>query len=103
MRARAWADLARLCAREQVGKLPAPLDIRSLSWAAYFAPPATWSAKRRTAAIGKKYTPRPDRDNLDKEILDSLFKEDAAITAGHLSKWYGEPERLEITIELEAE
>ncbi len=101
MRARAWADLARSSVKEQIGTLPEPSTIRSLSWVAYFAPPATWSAKRKTAALGKRHQSKPDRDNLDKLVLDSLFEQDSGISTGHIHKEWGLPPRLEIVIELE--
>jgi Holliday junction resolvase RusA-like endonuclease len=93
--------LARLSAKEQVGTLPHPKAIRSLSWVAYFAPPASWSEKRKRAALGKRHMSKPDKDNLEKEILDSLFEDDSAISDGASSKRWGLPPRVEITIDLE--
>ncbi len=101
MRWRAWADMARICVKEQVGQLPDPKSILSLSWVAYFAPPATWSAKRKTAALGTLHRSRPDRDNLDKSLLDSLFEEDSAIACGVIRKVWGMPARIEVEIRVE--
>lgn len=95
MRYRAWADLARLHARN----LPDATQIKSLSWSAYFAPPKSWSRKRAQEAIGELHRAKPDRDNIDKAVLDALFDEDSAIAAGYLEKRWDAESRLVITIE----
>lgn len=95
MRYRAWADLARLHARG----LPDATQIKSLSWSAYFAPPKSWSRKRAQEAIGELHRAKPDRDNIDKAVLDALFREDSGIAAGYLEKRWDVESRLVITIE----
>lgn len=97
MQYRAWKDSARAAA----GLLPPPEKIRSLSWVAYFEPPKSWSQKKRAAAIGKFHRAKPDRDNIDKAVLDALFEHDSAIAAGHISKHWAETSRLEVVIEIE--
>jgi len=94
LRYRAWADSAR----EAAGELPTAIEIADLSWTAYFPPPSSWSKKKRAAAMGTLHRSRPDRDNIDKAILDSLFPEDSAIAAGTIRKVWGEPARIEVTI-----
>src|SRR5688572_7856631 len=69
MRYRAWADSARIAA----GVLPDPSKVISFDWKAFFPPPDSWSKKRRAEAIGKPHRSSPDRDNIDKAILDALF------------------------------
>lgn len=91
---RAWADLARLCA----GVLPPPAIIARLDWKAYFAPPPSWSKKAAAAAIGQLHRQKPDRDNIDKAVLDALFPEDSGIAAGTIAKFWDDVPRLEITI-----
>lgn len=97
MQYRAWADLARLTA----GKLPSPETIQRFDWTAYFQPPPSWSKKKRAAAIGELHRTKPDRDNIDKAVLDALFKSDSAIASGTIEKRWGDPARLEIRIEVE--
>lgn len=87
--------------REAAGKIPEPSTIRSLSWVAFIAPPSSWSDKKRQAAMGTLHRSKPDRDNIDKGILDALFSEDSAIASGTIEKRWGVPARLEITIVLE--
>lgn len=95
MRYRAWKDAARAAA----GKLPEPNSIIALNWTAYFEPPASWSAKKRAAAMGTIHRVKPDRDNLDKSVLDALFVNDAGIAVGTIAKRYGTPARMEVVIE----
>jgi len=94
MRYREWKDLARRCA----GVLPEANQILSLSWTAYFEPAASWSRKRRLSAIGTIHRAKPDRDNIDKAVLDSLFKEDSGIGVGSIAKYWSGFARLEVVI-----
>lgn len=100
VRYRAWADLCRLMA----GKLPPADRVTGLHWTAFYAPPKSWSKAKREAAIGRLHRGKPDRDNVDKAVLDSLFPAgDSAIAAGMIAKRWGEPARLEVVIEFETE
>lgn len=93
---RNWADRVR----EIAGVLPPPDRIASVSWVAYFAMPPSWSKKKRAALLGQLHRSKPDRDNIDKALLDVLFTDDSGIAAGSLEKrWSTEP-RLEVTIEV---
>lgn len=94
LRYRDWKDKARKAA----GALPPTNEIESLSWVAYFSPPVSWSKKKRDAAIGTAHRQKPDRDNIDKAILDALFDEDSGIAKGTIEKRWDIAERLEVTI-----
>lgn len=97
---RAWADLARVSVAEQLVEMPEAESILSLSWVAHIQIPKSWSKKDKAAAVGQLHRSKPDRDNIDKAVLDSLFKADQAIASGHIEKrWSNEP-RLEVTIEV---
>lgn len=61
----AWADKIR----ESAGVIPDANDIERLDWVAYFEPPESWPAKRRSAVMGTLHRSKPDRDNLDKGLL----------------------------------
>ena len=80
------------------GEIPDPESIIQLNWLAYFEPPASWSKRKRAALFGQLHRYKPDRDNIDKAILDSLFKDDSAIASGFLEKRWGSPARIEVTI-----
>ncbi len=105
VRYRCWADLARASAAAVFGGPPPPAHTVSvLSWRAFFAPPPSWSKRRRAAALGTAHRAKPDRDNIDKAVLDALYPEgDAAIAAGWISKQWDATPRLEVTIEYNPE
>lgn len=95
---RAWKDLARLCA----GPMPDAKNVLSLSWSAFFVPPKSWSKKDRLDAMDncRLHQVKPDRDNIDKAILDALFADDAAIASGHIEKRWSDRARLDVKIEI---
>ncbi len=94
MRYRAWADHARASA----GTLPD--NPFSVSWVAYLPIPKSWSKVAKKMAAGTHHQQKPDRDNLDKALLDSLFKSDCGIAHGVLEKLWddGNGPRMEVTI-----
>lgn len=95
LRYRAWKDLIRATA----GEIPPAEQVIELSWCAVFSPPASWSKKKRAAAIGTFHRSKPDRDNLDKAVLDALYPDgDAAIAFGTIRKEWGLAERLDVLI-----
>ena len=69
---------------------------------AVFAPAASWSQKRRTSALGKPHTQRPDVDNCQKAILDGLnriaWADDSQIAQITCRKVWGEPEQTTVFI-----
>ena len=79
-----------------------PEFVVDLSWIAYFEPPKSWSKKKRVAIIGQLHRSKPDRDNIDKAILDCLFKSDSAIANGTLRKVWGTESKIVITIIVES-
>lgn len=97
---RNWADHARLMAHA-VGGVPDVARITDVSWVARFEPPKSTSKKRRAELIGTLHRVKPDRDNIDKAILDALFKEDQGIASGTIKKVWAEESSLEITITYE--
>jgi Holliday junction resolvase RusA-like endonuclease len=94
MKYRQWADAAR----EYAGKIPD--GVVRLDWKAVFSPPASWSKKKRAAVMGMPHRSRPDRDNIDKAVLDALFKQDSGIASGFINKVWGDVPRLEVWIEV---
>jgi len=89
MRYRDWADQLRA----QAGDIPPAETVESLSWTAQFEPPKSWSKKRRVAMIGQLHRSKPDRDNIDKAVLDALYPEgDSGIAMGEIEKrWHWKP------------
>jgi Holliday junction resolvase RusA-like endonuclease len=101
MRYRDWADAARAAVQKAIGPLPPVNKISRLSWVAYFAPSPSWSDTKQRAAIGELHRSKPDRDNIDKALLDALFKNDSGISAGTIEKRWDWVPRLEVMIEVD--
>lgn len=81
---RAFADELR----DLVGYVPPGEFVVSVDWIAGFEPPRSWSKRLRAAAIGTLHRAKPDRDNIDKSILDALWSNDSGIAAGvTLKQW----------------
>ena len=51
--------------------------------------PVSWSVKKRRAMAGKPHQQVPDKDNLEKGLLDALFDEDSHIWDGRVTKIWG--------------
>ena len=96
----AWADAARLAAKE-AGGLPPASSISRITCTAFFDPPKSWPKKRQQACLGTPHRAAPDADNCLKAAGDSLFEDDRAIPDMAVSKRWGLPARMEITIEAE--
>lgn len=92
----AWKANAKACAPE--GMTDAPLIV---SWTAYLPIPKSWSKKKQEAHGGTMHRSKPDRDNIDKGVLDALFESDACVAAGTIVKRWddGNGPRIEIEVE----
>ncbi len=77
-----------------------PQNPESVSWRAFFPMPESWSKKKKDVMRGKIHREKPDRDNLDKGILDALWKDDKGIAIGSLVKLWddGNGPRIELRI-----
>ena len=93
MRYRAFCDELQL----KVGAIP--FDVGNLGWVAYLPMPKSWSKKKQVEMAGKPHRQKPDRDNIDKAIMDALFKDDSGIYAGHIKKLWddGNGARLQLS------
>jgi len=73
---------------------------------AYFGIPKSISQKRKKLMIDGKVRPtkKPDADNIAKSVLDSLngiaYKDDSAVVALQVDKYFDENPRVEVTLEL---
>ena len=61
-------------------------NIYRVDWTAYFPIPKSWSKKKKELFAGGIHRQKPDRDNVDKAILDAIFKDDSVISDGVLKK-----------------
>jgi len=51
--------------------------------------PRTWSKKRKQLMAGTPHKQKPDKDNLEKGLLDALFIEDCGVWTGCVTKLWG--------------
>lgn len=51
--------------------------------------PKSWSKKKRSEMDGKPHQQTPDKDNLEKGLLDAIFENDAHIWDGRVTKRWG--------------
>lgn len=74
-----------------------------LSIVAEYAPPASWSAKKRQDHFGKPKVTKPDADNVFKLVSDALngiaYSDDARIAGASIAKIYGPEDIIKITVE----
>lgn len=77
-----------------------PRDCSHVSWTAYLPIPPSWSKKKREQMAGQPHRQKPDRDNIDKAILDALFGDDAGIATGSLSKFWDDGRGPRIELEM---
>jgi len=79
-------------------------DVVKVSWTAYFPIPESWSNEKKSLMRGQPHRQKPDRDNVDKAILDALFEDDSGVSDGTLKKRWDDCNgpRIEITCEKES-
>lgn len=74
----------------------------SVTVEAVFCPAASWSKKRRAAAIGQPHTQKPDGDNVLKAIKDGLnriaWADDAQVADSRVVKRWGERAETRVTV-----
>ena len=99
VRYRAFSDNLRLLIPADLKEILSQKQCIGLSWKAFLPIPKSWTQKKKKDHRGILHLSKPDRDNIDKAILDSLFKEDSGIATGHIEKRWddGEGTRLILT------
>ena len=94
MKYRAFADELRL----KIGNYPsAPLIV---NWTAYLPMPKKWDKATRERMSGAAHRVTPDRDNIDKAILDALFPDDSMIHGGSIYKFWDDGAGPRLIIEI---
>lgn len=58
--------------------------------------PKSWNAKKKLLWNGKAHQKKPDKDNLEKALLDSIFKDDSHIWDSRVTKVWGYEGMIEI-------
>ena len=100
----AYENYVRICFQDQCGNahlegaLMADVHV-------YMSIPKSVSQKKRAMMLAGEIRPekKPDNDNIEKIIFDSLNKiayhDDASIVDNRTRKWYSEQPRVEVTLE----
>ena len=83
LRYHAFRDEFKLRTRH---KLPESMLV--LSWVAFFPMPQSWSKTKKIEHAGRPHRQKPDRDNIDKAILDCLEFDDKQIYGGEIYKFW---------------
>lgn len=94
-----WRDNVRLSVSRHVPQRVLS-GLIEVSWIAFLPIPKSWSNKKKRAMAGKPHRAKPDRDNIDKALLDALLNEDSGIAAGTLLKYWDDGNGSRITIRL---
>lgn len=56
--------------------------------------PKSWPKRKRDAMRGQQHQQKPDKDNLEKAVLDALFGDDSCVWDGRVSKFWGDVGRI---------
>lgn len=80
-----WKDKVKF-AFHASGGIPDEAIITSVNWVAHYEMPKSWTRKKRIQSFRTPHTSKPDRDNVDKALLDALFKDDSGVGCGFISK-----------------
>lgn len=96
----AWADKARECAKE-AGGVPDAKYIDKLLIRVFIGMPKSWSKKKQELNNGTYHRNKPDLDNCEKSVCDSLWKDDSGIAHMDAIKFWSYNPRTEITIYVE--
>lgn len=101
---RTYEGMIRTAAmNEMAGRLPIT-DPVMVELTAVFSVPASWSQKKRAAALAGELKPakKPDADNIVKAWTDAMngvvFADDSQIVRGAFAKKYGEAPRVVVTV-----
>ena len=80
LRYRAFADEVRM----KIKCIPIPYHV------VFVIPmPKSWSKKRKVEMDGKPHEQKPDKDNLEKALLDALYGDDSHAWDGRTTKIWG--------------
>ena len=60
--------------------------------------PKSWSKKKKQEMFGQPHQQKPDKDNLEKALLDAIHDEDCRIWDGRVTKIWGDAPLISIGI-----
>lgn len=88
LRYRAFCDMVRYQAGRQV------LPDQGIHIVFYLPMPRSWSKKKRDEMRGQPHQQKPDRDNLDKALMDALLPEDCTQWDAWITKYWADAGRV---------
>ena len=92
--------VGQIAAQHFAAPITGPVSVEII---ATFAIPASWSQKKRAAALHRPHTQRPDLDNCQKAILDGLnriaFADDGQVAQIAARKMWGLTEQTVVHVE----
>ena len=62
----------------------------------YIPVPKSWNKEKKQEMIGTSHQQKPDKDNLEKAVLDCLCEEDSHIWDGRVTKYWSSEGRIDI-------
>lgn len=66
-------------------------------WVIFHIPmPKSWSKKKKAQMNGMAHQQRPDKDNLEKGLLDAIYGEDCRVWDGRVTKLWAEEGAIEV-------
>lgn len=89
LRYRAFADELRL-------RMKAELPTHGYHVIAYLPMPKSWPKWKKDKMRGKPHQSKPDKDNIEKALCDSLLKDDSGVWDGRVTKLWADEPRLVI-------
>jgi Holliday junction resolvase RusA-like endonuclease len=95
----AYRDAIRKQVVEQCGgKLPPAPDGIHIKF--YIPMPDSWSKKKKQAMLHTPHRQKPDKDNLEKAVLDALFGDDSGVWYGSQEKRWSRSGAIEISMDI---
>ena len=61
--------------------------------------PRSWSKRKRDDMDGKPHQQKPDKDNLEKAILDAVYADDCCVWDGRATKLWGKEGKIIVKTE----
>lgn len=58
--------------------------------------PKSWSKKKKAQMIGRPHQQRPDKDNLEKALLDAVYDDDCRVWDSRVTKLWAEKGMIEL-------
>ena len=66
-------------------------------WIVFHLPvPASWSEKKKLSHIGRRHQQKPDKDNLEKGLLDAIYGDDCVVWDARVTKLWAREGAIEI-------